>query len=68
MKTQFFEKFSILKQIRTNEHTIMALLAVIVGIAGGLGAVAFRYLISLFQTLGYGGRNDLLELVVNLPW
>jgi CIC family chloride channel protein len=68
MKTQFFEKFSNLKQIRTNEHTIMAVLAVLVGTAGGLGAVAFRYLISLFQTLGYGGSNDLLELVVNLPW
>jgi CIC family chloride channel protein len=68
MKTQFFEKFSNLKQIRANEHTIMALLAVIVGLAGGLGAIAFRYLISIFQTLGYGGKNDLLELVVNLPW
>ena len=68
MKTQFFERFSNLKQIQANEHTIMAVLAVIVGIAGGLGAVAFRYLISLFQTLGYGGKNDLLELVVTLPW
>jgi len=68
MKTQFFERFSNLKQIRANEHTIMAVLAVIVGIAGGLGAVAFRYLISFFQTLGYGGKTDLLELVVTLPW
>jgi CIC family chloride channel protein len=68
MKTQFFEKFLNLKQIRTNEHTIMAVLAVLVGLAGGLGAVVFRYLISLFQTIGYGGRNDLLDLVVNLPW
>jgi CIC family chloride channel protein len=68
MKTQFFKKFLNLKQIRTNEHTIMAVLAVLVGLAGGLGAVVFRYLISLFQTMGYGGRNDLLELVVNLPW
>ena len=68
MKTQFFEKFLYLKRIRTNEHTIMAVLAVLVGLAGGLGAVVFRYLISLFQTMGYGGRNDLLELVVNLPW
>ncbi|MGD2038155.1 MAG: chloride channel protein [Desulfobacterales bacterium] len=68
MKTPFFERFSNLKQLRANEHTIMAVLAVIVGIAGGFGAVGFRYLINFFQTLGYGGENDLLELVVNLPW
>ena len=68
MKTHFFEKLSNLKKIRANEHTIMAVLAVLVGLAGGLGAVAFRYLISIFQTLGYGGKNDLLELVFNLPW
>ncbi|MDH3826716.1 MAG: chloride channel protein [Desulfobacterales bacterium] len=68
MKTQFFEKFSNLKQIPANEHTIMVILAVIVGAAGGLGAVGFRYLISIFQTLAYGGENDLLQLVVNLPW
>jgi CIC family chloride channel protein len=68
LKTQFYARFSNLKQIRANEHTIMAALAVIVGIAGGFGAVGFRYLINFFQTLGYGGKNDLLELVVTLPW
>ena len=68
MKTQFFEKFSNLKQIQVNEHTIMVILAVIVGLAGGFGAVGFRHLIDFFQTLAYGGKNDLLEMVVNLPW
>ena len=68
MKTQFLEKISNLKQIKLNEHTIMAVLAVIVGTAGGYGAVAFRYLIGFFQSLGYGGKKDLLELVVNLSW
>ena len=57
-----------MKQIKLNEHTIMAVLAVIVGTAGGYGAVAFRYLIGFFQSLGYGGKKDLLELVVNLSW
>jgi CIC family chloride channel protein len=42
--------------------------AVLVGVAAGFGAVGFRHLINFFQTLAYGGENDLLELVVNLPW
>jgi CIC family chloride channel protein len=67
-KTRFFEKLANLKRIQINEHTIMVVMAVVVGVAGGFGAVGFRYLIGLFQTLGYGGKNDLLELVVNLPW
>jgi CIC family chloride channel protein len=67
-KTQFFEKFSNLKQIQINEHTIMVVLAVVVGVAAGFGAVGFRHLINFFQTLAYGGKNDLLELAVSLPW
>ncbi len=46
----------------------MAVLGVVVGLAGGYGAVGFRYLIDFFQTLAYGGKEDLLGLVVNLPW
>jgi CIC family chloride channel protein len=67
-KAQFLGKFSNIKQIQVNEHTIMVVLAVLVGVAAGFGAVGFRYLINFFQTLAYGGENDLLELVVNLPW
>jgi CIC family chloride channel protein len=68
MKPQISKKFSGLKALQANEHTIMAVLGVIVGLAAGFGAVGFRYLINFFQTLAYGGENDLLELVVNLPW
>lgn len=68
MKTQILKKFPGLQMLHANEHTIMAVLAVIVGLAGGFGAVGFRYLINFFQTLAYGDENDLLELVVNLPW
>jgi CIC family chloride channel protein len=68
MKTQILKKFSGLQTLHASEHTIMAVLAVIVGLAGGFGAVGFRYLINFFQTLAYGGENDLLELVINLPW
>ena len=68
MKTQISKKFSGLQALQANEHTIMAVLGVIVGLAGGFGAVGFRYLINFFQTRAYGGENDLLELVINLPW
>ncbi|MEE9494980.1 MAG: chloride channel protein [Desulfobacterales bacterium] len=68
MKTQILKKFSGLQTLQASEHTIMAVLAVIVGLAGGFGAVGFRYLIDFFQTVAYGGENDLLELVINRPW
>ncbi len=57
-----------LTELTTNEHTIMAVLAVAVGLAGGLGAVGFRYLISFFQTLAYGSSEELLNVVLALPW
>ena len=59
---------SIFRLIRTNEHGIMAVLAVLVGLAGGFGAVGFRYLINFFQTLAYGSDGNLLDLVQTLPW
>jgi len=68
MKSQILTNIPNLRKLQANEHTIMALLGIIVGLAGGLGAVGFRYLIRFFQTLAYGGQTDLLELVVNLPW
>ncbi|MBW2435766.1 MAG: chloride channel protein, partial [Deltaproteobacteria bacterium] len=68
MKTTIIESLSNWKKLQANEHTIMAVLGVVVGLAGGFGAVGFRYLIDFFQTLAYGGKEDLLGLVVNLPW
>ncbi len=58
----------ILRKIRTNEHTIMAVLAVVVGIAGGFGAIGFRYLIDFLQTIAYGSSDELLEVVATIPW
>jgi CIC family chloride channel protein len=59
---------AILAGIRTNEHTIMAVLAVIVGLAAGFGAIGFRYLINFFQTVAYGSSDELLEVVATIPW
>ena len=62
------KKLSVLDQIKSNEHTIMAVLAVAVGLAGGFGAVGFRYLINFFQSLAYGSSKELLGVVLALPW
>ena len=61
------KRFS-LSELKTNEHTIMAVLAVAVGLAGGFGAVGFRYLIDFFQNLAYGSSEELLNVVLALPW
>ncbi len=62
------KKLFALRELRTNEHTIMAMLAIVVGLAGGFGAVGFRYLINFFQTLAYGSPKELLHVVLALPW
>jgi chloride channel protein, CIC family len=43
-------------------------LGILVGLLGGLGAVAFRYLIGFFQILIYGSGSDLTTVVHALPW
>ena len=44
MQQKLSNKFSGFKILKTREHSIVAILAVIVGIGGGLGVVGFRYL------------------------
>ena len=62
------KKFSVFEVLKTSEHSIMALLAVIVGIAAGFGAVGLRYLINFFQWIGYGSSDSLLDVVTSVPW
>ncbi len=52
-----------------NEQIVLALLAIITGLAAGLGGVAFRYAISGVQFLVYGSGTDRLNsFVASLPW
>lgn len=62
------QKVRALGRLRTNEHTTMTLLAILVGLLGGYGAVGFRYLIEFFQELSFGAGEDLLDLVLATPW
>ena len=46
----------------------MVVLGIIVGVAGGYGAVGFRHLINFIQTLAYGSPDELLDVVKSIPW
>jgi CIC family chloride channel protein len=64
----FSKKIADLKILTTSENSIMALLAIVVGLAGGYGAVGFRYLINYVQTLAYGSADTLLGVVTTVEW
>jgi CIC family chloride channel protein len=57
-----------LKTLLSDEHTIMVLLGIVVGVAGGYGAVGFRYLINFIQSIAYGSSAELLEVIESVPW
>jgi CIC family chloride channel protein len=61
-------KFSIPAILKTSENTTMAILAVIVGLATGFGAIGFRYLIEFFQSTAYGAQGDFLVLAATTRW
>ena len=59
---------SIIDKLRLSENTVILIIASIVGLIGGFGAVGFRSLIELVQTIAIGGHGNILEIVVALPW
>lgn len=68
MENQILKKYSIFKLLISYEHSIMAILGILVGLAGGFGAVGFRYLIIFFQSISYGSGASLLDVVKEVPW
>jgi CIC family chloride channel protein len=57
-----------LKTLLSDEHTTMVLLGIVVGVAGGYGAVGFRYLINFIQSIAYGSSAELLDIIGSIPW
>ena len=54
--------------INWSESRLILLVAVVVGLMGGFGAVLFRWLIQGFQLLFFGPGENLLDLALGLPW
>ena len=50
------------------EHTFMIVMAILIGIAGGYGAIVFRWLISGVQAVLFGAPNPTIAYFASLPW
>lgn len=68
MYQKLSKKFKGFRILKTREHSIVAFLAVIVGIGGGLSVVVFQYLFRWFQSLAYGSSGSLITAVESMPW
>ncbi len=55
-------------QLRKSEHTYMVLIAILIGVLGGYGAIFFRFAIRFFQALAFGSWHYSLDYVMSLPW
>ncbi len=53
--------------LKYTEHSYMVLVAIVIGLLGGLGAVGFRECIRLFQIVAWNTDNVTLDYLRNLP-
>ncbi|MBF0449106.1 MAG: chloride channel protein, partial [Magnetococcales bacterium] len=60
---QFFKKLGF------NEHFTLSIMAVVIGVVVGYGAILFRTLIEIFQHLFMGsGQENVVEILSELSW
>jgi len=53
--------------LKYTEHSYMVLVAIVLGVLGGLGAVGFRECIRIFQTVAWQTDNVTLDYLAGLP-
>jgi CIC family chloride channel protein len=53
--------------LKYTEHSYMVLVAIAIGLLGGLGAVGFRECIRIFQTMAWQTENVTLDYIRGLP-
>lgn len=58
----------LVERAQMTEHFFMIVLAIIIGILGGFGAVAIRALIHYISDISFTGDGSLLENIINSPW
>jgi CIC family chloride channel protein len=59
---------SLLRRASLEETTLMVLVAVLVGVIGGFGAILFRALVQFFQGFAIGRGDDVVILLEHVAW
>ena len=57
-----------LSRLKQSDYTLMILLAALIGVGGGFGAIGFRYLIRLGQWFAFQTWDYHLEVAQGVPW
>ena len=60
--------FRLIERFSPDETAIMVVVAVFVGLAGGFGAILFRFLVEFFQGFAIGHGEDTVALLAAVPW
>lgn len=60
--------YKLIERAKMTEHTFMLIIAIIIGILAGFGAMAIREMIKLLSELSYPGDDNLLKNIINSPW
>lgn len=59
---------SLVDRAKMTEHTFMIIIAIIIGVLGGFGAIAIRSLIKVISDFSFSGTGTLLDNMIGSPW
>jgi CIC family chloride channel protein len=67
---QAWEKYLLhhVERMKMTEHTFVILVAIVIGLLAGFGAIGVRFLIRMFQKIFFGPGLNILELAEQLQW
>lgn len=77
MKPGFFENLSnrisagtydLIEKAKMSEHTLMIIVAIVIGVLSGFAAILIRLLIREISALAFPGDLNLLGNIINSPW
>lgn len=60
--------YGALDRFTPDETTTLVVVAAVLGVIGGYGAIVFRWLVQFFQGFAIGRGEDVVELLAGHPW